>query len=427
MKQTRRYGVLAGVVLAVLYVLSSGYASACSVPVYEYALERWTANPYDVVIFHEGKLSAPKQELVDLLKKYEAGDEHNSNIFVSNVDLSGEVDKGLKELWKKEKEAELPWMVVVSPPMWRPAKKVWSAPFNTKNVKRLLDSPHRRTIGRKILDGEVAVWVLLQSGNKEKDRKAAQKLQKNLDKVTEQLKKEMEMMYPAAPPGAPGAGQTEQNKEVKFSVMKMSRDNPAEAAFRSMLLESEKDLHEYSDEPMAFPVFGRGRALFALVGPGINEQNIMEACGFLVGWCSCTAKAMAPGKDMLVSVNWDRHLWSDQQSAESSDDIELASLAGLSSFQTSEPEGSAEEAGEGEPKEAEAKEETTSGAKTASASDGESSEPKRLADLQTRSQAAPEPEGSEQSGGLLQTVIWAVAGLVLAVGAVSIIAVRKTK
>ena len=319
---------------------------------------------------------------------------------------------------------------MVSPPLLRPARKVWSAPFNTKNVKRLLDSPARRTIGKKILDKEAGVWVLLESGNEEKDKKAAQKLQQNLDKVTKQLEKEMEMMYPAAPPGTPGAAsEAEQDKKVKFSMIKMSREDQAEAAFRSMLLQSEKDLHEYSDEPMAFPVFGRGRALFALVGPGINEQNIMEACGFLVGWCSCTAKAMAPGKDMLLSVHWDMHLWSDQPAAESSEqeEIELTSLAGLAEFQTSGAEAQAQTATAEAPKESAGSKEAGPGTETASAASEQSMEPKPLADLQTRTQAAPESDGTDQGGGLLQTVLWAVAGLVLAVGAVSIIAVKKTK
>lgn len=433
MKRTGKYGILAGVIVAVSFLISGASARACSVPVYEYALERWTANPYDVVVFHKGELSSSDQELIDLLKKYEAGDKHNSNIFVSKVDLSKEVDKDLKKLWEKEENAQLPWMVVVSPPMWRPARKVWSAPFDTAHVKRLLDSPARRTIGKSILDGDVAVWVLLESGNEKKDKKAAETLQNNLDKVTKQIKKEMEMMYPTAPAGAPGAAQSEGDKDIEFSVITMSRDNPDEAAFRSMLMESEKDLHEYADKPMAFPLFGRGRALFALVGPGINEQNIMEACGFLVGWCSCTAKAMAPGKDMVMSVHWDMHLWSDQPASDSSEEVQLTSLAGLSAFQSTESDTGAEEKADktAEKSDASSKEPGTAGqsakkTEAASASADSSMEPQELADLQKRTQAAPQSETDEQ-GGLLQTVLWAIGGLVLVVGAASIIAVKKTK
>ena len=40
-----------------------------------------------------------------------------------------------------------------------------------------------------------------------------------------------------------------------------------------MLLNTEDDLKTMK-EPMAIPVFGRGRALYALVGKGINEETI---------------------------------------------------------------------------------------------------------------------------------------------------------
>jgi len=58
-------------------------------------------------------------------------------------------------------------------------------------------------------------------------------------------------------------------------------------------------------EPIVFPVFGRGRALFALVGEGINSDNLREAIAFITGPCGCEIKMMNPGVDLLMSVNWD--------------------------------------------------------------------------------------------------------------------------
>ena len=59
---------------------------------------------------------------------------------------------------------------------------------------------------------------------------------------------------------------------------------------------------------MAFPMSGRGRALYALAGGGLSEQNINEACQFLVGPCFCEAKALSPGTDMLLATDWDSAL-----------------------------------------------------------------------------------------------------------------------
>ena len=36
-------------------VICSGLALACSVPVFRYALERWDASPYALVVFHRGR------------------------------------------------------------------------------------------------------------------------------------------------------------------------------------------------------------------------------------------------------------------------------------------------------------------------------------------------------------------------------------
>ena len=77
--------------------------------------------------------------------------------------------------------------------------------------------------------------------------------------------------------------------------------------FREILLSSEDDLKDF-DEPIAFAVFGRGRAMPALVGKGINNAMIDDACTFLSGPCSCQVKRQNPGFDILTSVNWDELL-----------------------------------------------------------------------------------------------------------------------
>ena len=92
-----------------------------------------------------------------------------------------------------------------------------------------------------------------------------------------------------------------------FSVITIAVDNPAETVFREILLNSEDDLKDF-DEPIAFPVFGRGRALPALVGKGINNDMIDEASTFLSGPCSCQVKRQNPGFDLMTSVNWDQLL-----------------------------------------------------------------------------------------------------------------------
>jgi hypothetical protein len=94
----------------------------------------------------------------------------------------------------------------------------------------------------------------------------------------------------------------------------------------SSLLESEPDLTQ-QDEPIAFPVFGRGRALYALLGAGIQESNIMEACESLLAWCSCEIKAQSPGTDLLISADWSKPF-----GGRMVEDPEIPPLAGLGRF-----------------------------------------------------------------------------------------------
>jgi len=70
-------------------------------------------------------------------------------------------------------------------------------------------------------------------------------------------------------------------------------------------LRTEDDLASFDDEPIAFPVFARSIALYALLGQGITPVTIERACRFLAGPCSCVVKAENPGTDLLVSANWE--------------------------------------------------------------------------------------------------------------------------
>ncbi len=96
-----------------------------------------------------------------------------------------------------------------------------------------------------------------------------------------------------------------------------------------MLLRIEPDLLEEPQvsQPMAFPLFGRGRALYALVGKGIAPDVIEEASVFLTGGCQCTVKAQNPGVDLIMNVDWDKLVVPTETI-----DKELPPLAGFSGF-----------------------------------------------------------------------------------------------
>jgi len=278
---------------------------ACNVPVFRYALERWPADPFGVIVFHRGKLSSESQKVLKVLEDKSLDNEGVGNYVVRVVDLNGQVSPEMKKLWEAEKQDKLPWMVVRYPLRWGVQKNAWSSPLTMQQIGALLDSPLRREVADRILKGDSAVWILLESGNRKKDEAAATLLKERLGKMREildmpELTPEDQQYLTDSEGGPP--------LRVAFSLLRLSRNDAKEGAVVNMLLDTEDDLRTFSD-PIVFPIFGRGRVLYALVGDGINEENMAQTCAFLVGPCSCQAKAMNPGVDLLMCVDWDAGLF----------------------------------------------------------------------------------------------------------------------
>lgn len=298
-----RNAILSPLVIVLCSIIIMGLlispAYACSVPVFQYALAYWPADPYEVIVFHRGILSSEKQAVMDKLKSASWGSEIHANIVVRDIDLAESPGLIMEKLWESQSSSELPWVVIKYPRISGIVTDVWSGALTNANIEMILDSPIRREVASRILKGETAVWVLLESGNEQQDKAAFDMLEMQLMRMSEELR--------IVVPEESSEGFTEDDLRVKFSVVKLSRNNPNEAMLIQMLLNSEWDL-KMLPKPMAFPIFGRGRALYALVGDGIRGQNIEIACSFLAGWCSCEIKEQNPGVDILMSVNWDSRI-----------------------------------------------------------------------------------------------------------------------
>ena len=324
-----------------LWLALGAQLQACSVPVFRYALERWPADTYGIVVFHRGKLTAGDQAVVDWLKKAGQREEGYDRFVVKAVDLAGKPEEHFLKIWKEQKKAELPWVVVLYPPRARVPVPAWTGRLSAPAARNIADSPARREVAKRILAGETAVWLFLEHGDKKKDDAAARLLKAELKKAEKLLKLPADMDPDAADEADEGAkdeagvtvevvgddpnddGDFGPKIRVAFSVLRLSRSDPKERFFVHMLLNSEEGLWKLA-EPMAFPIFGRGRAFDAHVGAGINSENIIETCAFLCGPCACQIKAMAPGRDMLMATNWDAALM-----GEEAKEPELPPLVGL--------------------------------------------------------------------------------------------------
>ncbi len=287
-------------IAALLLVLAVAEARACNVPVFRYALEKWKPDLYQVHVFHRGPLTKDQQAAVKKLARH--GDEVVCNLDMTQVDLDkldpdSKADAARQKLYASLGKPALPCLVVQADNLDRETVTIWTGKLESATIDLLVKSKARTEVAKRLKSGETAVWLLLESGDKKKDDEAAALLEKELKRLQEKLKLPKLTDDPAdkLAPGPP--------LKIAFSVLRVSRTDPAEEPLRMMLLRSEADI-EKRTEPMAFPIFGRGRTLGGLIGAGLTAENISEGCAVLVAPCSCKFKFQSPGFDLLMSVDW---------------------------------------------------------------------------------------------------------------------------
>jgi hypothetical protein len=96
--------------------------------------------------------------------------------------------------------------------------------------------------------------------------------------------------------------------KIHFSTLAVSRNDPAEEIFISMLLNHSPRMRSITDQPIAIPIFGRGRVLEGMIGEDITLEHTLGASSYLCSACSCQVKEENPGLDMLMAVKWDDHM-----------------------------------------------------------------------------------------------------------------------
>ena len=274
---------------------------SCDVPVFRYALERWQADIYELIVFYKEPLAASDKSNIELLEKSSVKHSCDSNYSLQTIDVKSGLTGEMLEILESLDSPELPCIAMRYPLSSNIRRVIWHGRLNKHNIQALIDSPVRQKISKKILGGDAAVFILLESGNKSKDDAVQDSLRIHLKEMEEVLKlPEQVLNY---------LSETERGniseKGASFSFLRLSRSNSEESQFIDMLMNSEPDLYEYLSYPMVFPIYGRGRVFCALVGDGINEQNIYDVCAFINGPCSCEIKFMNPGVDLLMKVDWD--------------------------------------------------------------------------------------------------------------------------
>lgn len=284
-----------------LVLLGSAIAQACNVPVFRFALERWRPDMYRITMFHRGQLAEADKKFVDSLEEQQGKPQGNFILRTVDLDaLNGAGDDAAADqaLFATQNNPPLPWLTVQYPEHLGIPAPIWAGPFKQESISALATSPVRKELIRRLADGQTAVWLLLESGDVERDNAAVALVEEEIKKLAKELK------LPELTDSPDDTLLAGVPLRVEFSLLRVARNDPKEEALVKSLIHSESDLIE-RDDPMVFPVFGRGRALFALIGQGITADNIRGSASFLAGACSCEVKELNPGFDLLLATDWD--------------------------------------------------------------------------------------------------------------------------
>jgi len=161
--------------------LKSVPAHACSVPVFQWALEQWEPDLYELYVFNRGTLAETEQTILESRCA-------RVNVVVHVVDLDGNLSTDETGIWQAQKSPAFPWLVLRHP-VWSPVvADLWAGPLTDQALGALFDSPTRRQVAAHLLEGVPAAWILLESGDSEKDEAAAQKLEDELTRLEEALR-----------------------------------------------------------------------------------------------------------------------------------------------------------------------------------------------------------------------------------------------
>ena len=250
---------------------------ACTIPVFRYALDRWESDKFELILPPD---TAANPDLSDLLRPLRANG-------IANLAITTAKDPS------------------ITSPQLRTARlggqTIWSGELNANTLSQILDSPARQQILSRILAGESVIWVIAHSDTPE-DLAEAERIEKRL-RFLEQVAA-LPIQDPNDPDSQLGPGPA---LLLKFTALRLNRNDPAEALLLKMLAGPSGDI-DPTKTSFAAAIFGRGRVLGAWALDALDDASLEEASMFLIGRCSCRVKDQNPGWDILLNVDWPKAL-----------------------------------------------------------------------------------------------------------------------
>jgi hypothetical protein len=289
-------------IAALSMVLLATSAYACNIPVFRYALERWKADTCELFVFHEGPLDEKSKSLVDSIQSQSTGGGGFANAKVQAIDVRS-ADAQSLAVWRDLNAREnkpLPYAVVRASHARGPIT-AWHGKLDDV-TDQVLDSPLRKRLTERLLNGDSVVWLLLKSADEGRNDSVRRLIKEQSTELAKKL---------ALPEGI-GLPGSELHSEVplflKFTSLELNRED-AHEQFLVKLFSGFQSQAYAENQPLVIPVFGRGRALEVIPADQLDAKLFEELTLFLCGACSCQVKESNPGFDLLLSADWNSELF----------------------------------------------------------------------------------------------------------------------
>ncbi|MEZ6141834.1 MAG: hypothetical protein R3B84_14780 [Zavarzinella sp.] len=283
-------------------------ATACSIPVFRYALERWQPASFQVVIFHDQEISEKDRTVFSSALKPggEVADKMPTtlapwgiNATVHQVDLRKPLTKDAQAIYDRlPPNITLPYVVVRDPSVVDTPALLWQGGLQKIDFQEIFTNKVRTQIASTLTRGNVAVLVVKPGP----DAAENNRLRTLLNDTIPKLEKTIDLPMPSADgPQLLSA----MPLYVGIEVVWLDDSTNKDLIFERNLLNLENDLDRHRGS-IVFPIFGRGRALCALYGKDLEKSSEIEsAIKFLCRACSCQVKELNPGIDLLIQHPWD--------------------------------------------------------------------------------------------------------------------------
>jgi len=280
-----------------LFLLAlSRIASACSTPVFRYAIERWEADPYRLMIFTDGEMTVEQHQTVKEFKQYERYGFRMPPLIVQQAEVATVTNLSATVWDTISTNRATPAVALLYPTIMRDNSVLWAEDLTSNALNRIIMSPARLETATRLLAGDAAVWLMIRGSDPAENQRVRDLLETTHRKIESSTVYNAEFLQLVEEAGG-------EAPDLKFSVLEVDPNDPREAVLMAILPLRSLEETERS-RPIVVPVFGQGRGAVIMMNEFIAAEYIERVAEFLTGACSCEVKSLNPGFDILIPIDW---------------------------------------------------------------------------------------------------------------------------